>query len=873
MADEAAVQRFLRSLIEKGTFLSTIEGVDSIRRAAAAHRDERVVPILSVDGIQRERTILAADTALSALDQLEMVSDNTSISRSAGEILRPDFVFFNRRLGKIVLVELKDAALSERQAVSELLAYEREIRNHFPFIGQMEIVFVLIAREWSDLLTHAYAGLAAHGRPALVGLTISGEAPDYRLRVRSEEGWTRHYHLGIGSDALLSRSYIVRFPQEAADPSLCLLHAADLMRQTADRLAQHGFCLIWARPSEPNALGISVYCVDPAHLLPPAADRIPARRESEFTDFFDKLLSQERIAYQVSLETLVDTLRGALGSSPCVTRLRDGHWDDDLEWLERSGAQPCEFRYWGMLADFSVRVATSPTARRHYGLPDTPGVEAPAAGFQIIAAIIGNQPFKFGRITAKPIFQFGQLLRRAIDLATSNPADRVAWNWNQLRLMPFAVEVIYLAQSWVEPTAPEEPLVMFAPPNTFTALNIMRFGTWVMSLLDDDPLSQVFRAGWQAAEIGAGHRSTCDALINVIAGVKEGECLWTDCEPLLPEEMRGAVDPAQLPEIAHSMPVSWAPFEAYLEVADRWIPYLRRRQGFLEDVAFDLEGLRNGVADMLLRLAPNELPCIAIDADGTVGTAVITLTPELKVPPVNHDLQVAVFNRSLDHDVLAVLNWADLHHGRLTELAKAVVGNPISLEDWRLVDSSAAAVIDNQWREPMIDPNRYGFRPSGSLGARFFRLALSENAPLEIAFVVNTCSTRKQGGWDAEIDFQITSGLIPFRGAKLGFLVLRVETYLLVEKHTLLFDACDRHAHEAIEHLRRQSHIHLIVAREEGEVVAVQQPPNVFEFAELGSGLARVRPGENQVQARRFIVNHRGEIDAMLSVDLIAAVD
>lgn len=434
------------------------------------------------------------------------------------------------------------------------------------------------------------------------------------------------------------------------------------MRQAADRLAQHGFCLIWARPSEPNTLGISVYCVDPAHLLPPAADRIPARRESVFTDFFDKLLSQERIAYQVSLETLVDTLRGALGSSPCVTHLRDGHWDDDLEWLERSGAQPCEFRYWGMLADFSVRVATTPTARRHYGLPDAPRVEAPATGFQIIAAIIGNQPFKFGRITAKPIFQFGRLLRRAIDLATSNPADRVAWNWNQVRLMPFAVEVIYIAQSWpwVEPTPPEEPLVMFAPPNISTALNIMRFGTWV---------------------------------------------------------------------------------------------------------------------------------------------------------------------------------------------------------------------IDNQWREPTIDPNRYGFRPSGSIGARFFRLALSENAPLEIAFVVNTCSTRKQGGWDSEIDFQITSGLVPFRGAKLGFLVLQVKTYLLVERHTLLFDACDRHAHEAIEHLRRQAYIHLIVAREEGEIVAVQQPPNVFEFGELGSGLARVQPGENQDQARRLIMSHRGEIDAMLSVDLIAAVD
>jgi hypothetical protein len=152
-ADEAAVQSFVRELLEKGGFLAAIGGLDSVRQAAKAQREDRIIPVLSIDSIQRQRTILAANEALAALDQLEVVSDNTSISRSVGEVLRPDFVLFNRRMGKIVLVELKDDALPERQAVTELLAYERETRNHFPFLGQLEVVFVLIAREWSDLLT------------------------------------------------------------------------------------------------------------------------------------------------------------------------------------------------------------------------------------------------------------------------------------------------------------------------------------------------------------------------------------------------------------------------------------------------------------------------------------------------------------------------------------------------------------------------------------------------------------------------------------------------------------------------------------------------------------------------------------------------
>jgi hypothetical protein len=45
MADEAAVQRFVRKLIEDGGLLSAIEGVESVRRAAASRRSEQIIPV------------------------------------------------------------------------------------------------------------------------------------------------------------------------------------------------------------------------------------------------------------------------------------------------------------------------------------------------------------------------------------------------------------------------------------------------------------------------------------------------------------------------------------------------------------------------------------------------------------------------------------------------------------------------------------------------------------------------------------------------------------------------------------------------------------------------------------------------------------
>lgn len=85
---------------------------------------------------------------------------------------------------------------------------------------------------------------------------------------------------------------------------------------------------------------------------------------------------------------------------------------------------------------------------------DPPCVEAAIPGFQIISAMTGYQPFRQGRITAKPVFELARILRRAADLAASAPSDSIAWNWIRLRLVLFTDELSYLAKSWVDRTQP-----------------------------------------------------------------------------------------------------------------------------------------------------------------------------------------------------------------------------------------------------------------------------------------------------------------------------------------------------------------------------------------------------------------------------------
>jgi hypothetical protein len=547
------------------------------------------------------------------------------------------------------------------------------------------------------------------------------------------------------------RSYFVTFPKADGYPYIALLNATGIMRQAADRLGQHGFCFACEKPGKPHGIGITVCTLDPAHLFRSDVKGADSRRESELTKFFEEVLSKEGIAYRTSLEALVESLRSALGTSVSMTLLREGHWSDDVDWLEQMGAELSEFRYWGMLADFSVQVGTNSAAKQRYRLLDPPCVEAAVSGIQIIIAVTGTQSFQHGRITAKPLFLLARLLRRAVDLARSAEPDSTAWQWIQLRLVPFIVELTYLAQSWIDRTAPKEQLHLLLDPGPATADNFRGFRDRLASILADHPLLRAFEAGWRAGARGASDRAACDALANVMARVKRDNPTWPDCQALLPPEMAGVGNPAQLLQLTTATPASAALLECLLKVADRWVPHLERRQRFLEDVACDLEDLRRGISDRLQTLSPDKLPCIFIGADGMVGTMLIERPPQM--PMVDHSVEVAVLNRSSGRDLLAIYDWATLSDGRLQVLSDNVVGSPLLLEEWRPVHPASATVIDNAWKGHKINLNYHGLLPSGPIGARFFRIALSKNAPSEIAIVINTAAEHVEGaGWAGQIN-------------------------------------------------------------------------------------------------------------------------
>ncbi|CZT26155.1 hypothetical protein [Pseudomonas cerasi] len=144
---ESEVVSWLQQLIEKEELLESIQGQEAITSLTDAVDQEYFLPSFGIDYISRRASAEAADHVLSRLGLLEIISINTSISLTTGEVLRPDILCFNPETKTLVVFEVKRASETERQTVTELAGYEQELRNMLPFLGNFDVCFVVVAAD------------------------------------------------------------------------------------------------------------------------------------------------------------------------------------------------------------------------------------------------------------------------------------------------------------------------------------------------------------------------------------------------------------------------------------------------------------------------------------------------------------------------------------------------------------------------------------------------------------------------------------------------------------------------------------------------------------------------------------------------------
>lgn len=178
----------------------------------------------------------------------------------------------------MLLFEIKRSSKTERETLTELLAYEQEIKNHLPFLSNDELLVVVVATEFSPLLDHSLAMMVAWERRRILCLRAAFSGPALKLTVHLPHSWAPIGE-GILPPGSLAMRYLSVRPKEGHTVSaanMAVWTAIQIVARRGDRHNSHGFAILgrdtWYRSQSESPYGILVGLLDPFRFLPFASE-------------------------------------------------------------------------------------------------------------------------------------------------------------------------------------------------------------------------------------------------------------------------------------------------------------------------------------------------------------------------------------------------------------------------------------------------------------------------------------------------------------------------------------------------------------------------------------------------------------------------
>lgn len=250
---EKDIQTYLVDYInENRTFLDLITNAeDFLDYNAETDRN------FDIDKILKNKNLKKYSDVLDELIDLEIILADKNVSSKSKEILRPDIVLFNPDGNyTFIIVEIKKEKQTEREAITELLAYQQEIKNACPFISDKDINFVLISKDWSPLLKHSVENINSWTSKSILPLKLNiVDNSEIELEVFETDAWT-DTNIGKIPRNTLSCYTICLYeknygPREKIDDNLKenALFAVNMISEILDKSDFHGFVFLWDSPN------------------------------------------------------------------------------------------------------------------------------------------------------------------------------------------------------------------------------------------------------------------------------------------------------------------------------------------------------------------------------------------------------------------------------------------------------------------------------------------------------------------------------------------------------------------------------------------------------------------------------------------------
>ncbi len=419
---EQLLQKQLLEWINQGNLLDKIIGIDRLDEAIRMDEDENILPQFAIDDLLKQKYSRSAKHVLNSLTSYEIVSGEKiqNISLNKKEALLPDVILFNRDTCQLIVVENKTSSKTEREALTELIGYSHEIKNHLPFFSNYDINYILISTEFNTLLDHSVCGQILTGDIQVLCLKpVTSDENINSLEIYFPKSWSDIGQTDLPANALVSYTLCLYekedLPIDTFNYQAIIEMAADLIVQEAARFGSHGFSIVWKNGLERSPIdckaAITIYILNSYAFLPRAYELgFPLNPQSILSKYLmDYIEEQGTRVYPSSIFGIARKAENLLERHFIVEWDRPSNWVmDTIDFPFALQRYVLLWNSWGVIGDYVRYFYLHPsnwftnTEKKAYN-----SYRNPYAGLQIINYLSGNAIFKTGRFSHQEIFQFG----------------------------------------------------------------------------------------------------------------------------------------------------------------------------------------------------------------------------------------------------------------------------------------------------------------------------------------------------------------------------------------------------------------------------------------------------------------------------------
>lgn len=698
---ESAITDWLVELIKSGKLSQSITNMDTLTSITEASRQPNIIPSFSMDYASRIASAKAGEYVLNQLRLLELVAVDKSASLDKRDVLRPDIVAFNPETKTLIVFEVKRETLTERQAVTELLGYEQELRNMFLFLGNFDICFVVVSRDWSTLLDHAVSGMITWSGKQCLALQLDFDTVPRELSCHLPEAWHIRGSFGVPPEALQAVD-IPLYDDLAEDvddfPPRVVETAMNIIARNGDRAQAHGFVMLW---EDKNTLGmarwiLTLCAIDPISMFYWCVQNGLPHRDSELSKFFkgqeNDLLpaSVPPSAFRICDDAL-RLLRNRF--SPKVESFET--WHEKLLQLKLR-SRPVRFEFWGALGDYARAFVCNPGVRDqlmpYLGVNELDWTDVEVA-VPLIEEISGKRPFPDGVVRCNDSFLVGVALGTlALAYANERPDEsgyRQASSlviWAELGVLCFAIEMqqIYHASSSLN-----TPIPSLRRDYESREKSVAEIVRWILDHLigEMEPAHQAsFYVGYKgaaffnewlgphtASQVGSKHRTVLADHIKIVLYETLTNCRDISAEVIPVEILRllkvlqpGTTadvvrDAEQLKKLVDTLETDLL-LENFrhvvLPAADSQIPAVMDTNSPMPTLDVDWEWLKKGVKQIFD--AGERWPAVIIQANGIVASGVLTGHVRVMPPITDPDKEVFFLDEAANFSFAIKVTWEKL---------------------------------------------------------------------------------------------------------------------------------------------------------------------------------------------------------------------